>query len=382
MENKELIRKEDTSIVVKDDSEFACYLDTGKFNQIWRVAKMFAGSALVPDHYRGKKEDCMIVFNQAVKLGVDPMLFMQKTYVVHGKLGMETQMAVALTNKAKIFKDLIKYEYSGEKTDTEDTRKCVASAITQNGMECMAECSVQDAKDAGWWTKGGSLWPKLTSDFLTYRSAIRLIRRYCPQVLFGMETVEELHDSQIINVTPESTALPEEQKQKQKPKKTEKTEKAFKDPWKNKKTPQSEDFIKGNSTEVANAVNLPSDTGEKEDSRAVYELRKLCHSQPAATTRAISERGVGTKIKKALDNNDEDLAAELIPLITIHMKHIALSADVLALKAAFEDNQYLDYFDKLEDEEEDYTREKIKDIIKADDDRTAVKVMDFIRSYK
>jgi len=375
-ENKELVKREENSIVVQDNSEFACYLDTGKFNQTWRVAKMFAGSALVPAHYRGKTEDCMIVFNQAVRLGVDPMLFMQKTYVISGKLGIETQMAIALTNKAKIFKDLLKYEYSGEKTTTGDTRKCVVSAITQNGMECTAECSVQDAKDAGWWSKPGTLWPKLTSDFLTYRAAIRLIRRYCPQVLFGMETVEELHDSKLIDITPESPDLPKEKKQK----KTEKTEPKFKDPWEDKDNPQS-GFKKGNSAQVANDVSIPSDTGENEDRQAVYELRRLCQTQTAAVTRAMSERGVGVKIKAALKENDEELAATLIPLIKIHIKHIALSIDVLALQAAFADNKYLDHFDKLEDETE-YNHEKIKDIIKADDDRTAVKVMDIIRSYK
>jgi len=373
MENKDLIKKEDTAIVVHDNSEFACYLDTGKFNQTWRVAKMFAGSALVPAHYRGKTEDCMIVFNQAVRLGVDPMLFMQKTYVISGKLGIETQMAIALTNNKKIFKDLIRYEYSGEKTATEDTRKCVASAVTQNGMECVAECSVQDAKDAGWWSKGGSLWPKLTSDFLTYRAAIRLIRRYCPQVLFGMETKEELDDSTVINITPESPTLP-------KVKKLKKTENTFDNPWKKEDRTES-GFIKADPAEVALNVSIPSDTGEKEESRSVYELRKLCQTQAAAVTRAMSTRGVGTKMKKALEDNDEKLATELIPLITIHIKHISLSANVLALKQAHEDNRYLDHFDKLENEGA-YTRQNIKDIIKADDDHTAVKIMDIIRNYE
>lgn len=202
MENKELIKKEETPLIVHDDSEFACYLDTGKFNQIWRVAKMFAESDLVPDHYRRKTADCMIAFNQAVKLKIDPMLFMQKTYIVHKKLGIEAQMAIALVNNSGIFKDLINYEWNGEKTNTGDTRKCIATAITQKGMKCTAECSVQEAKDMGWWNKN-ALWSKMTSTFLSYRAAMKLIRLYCPQVLMGMETKEELLDSEILNITPE-----------------------------------------------------------------------------------------------------------------------------------------------------------------------------------
>jgi len=84
MENKELVKKEETTIVVRNDSELACYLDTGLFNQTWRVANMFARAGLVPEHYKGSPEDCMIVFNQAAGLGIDPMLFMQKTYVIKG----------------------------------------------------------------------------------------------------------------------------------------------------------------------------------------------------------------------------------------------------------------------------------------------------------
>ena len=43
----------------------------------------------------------------------------------------------------------------------------------------------QDAKDAGWWNKNGSYWPKMTEMMLKYRAAAYFARAECPEVLMG-----------------------------------------------------------------------------------------------------------------------------------------------------------------------------------------------------
>lgn len=203
MENKELQTSNRKNYpVVVDTGEFSGYLDSNKFEHSLRVANMFASSQLVPKHFQGKQADCMIAFNQAIRLKVDPMLFMQKTFVVHGKLGIESQLAIALVNRSGTFQDVIQFEYSGEKTKTGDTRQCKAYAVTVNGAKCFDICSVQEAKDMGWWNMN-ALWPKMTSTFLAYRSAMKMIRKYCPEILMGMDTTEELRDTRIVNITSE-----------------------------------------------------------------------------------------------------------------------------------------------------------------------------------
>ena len=45
--------------------------------------------------------------------------------------------------------------------------------------------TVQMAKDAGWWNKNGSYWPKMTEMMLKYRAAAYFARAECPEVLMG-----------------------------------------------------------------------------------------------------------------------------------------------------------------------------------------------------
>jgi Na+-translocating ferredoxin:NAD+ oxidoreductase RnfG subunit len=183
--------------------EGSWYLDTNRFEHAQRVAKLFAEADIIPKHYRGSIANCVIAFNQATLMGIDPMLFMQKTYPVGGKIGIESQLAIALANKAKVFKDVIQYEISG----TGDQMQCRAFAHTAaTNMLCEEICTVQDAKDMGWWNRGGSPWPKQTKKMLRYRSAMNLIRYYCPEVLFGLDCVEEIRDStRTIDITAEAT---------------------------------------------------------------------------------------------------------------------------------------------------------------------------------
>lgn len=179
---------------IEDNSTLDCYLDTAKFEHNLRVAGVLAKANLVPKHYSNSVPDCFIALNQAALMNIDPMLFMQKTYVIGGKIGLETQLALALTKKAGVFVDVIQYRFSGK--EKADNWTCTAFATTQAGTLCEETCSVQDAKDMGWWTKNAQLWQKHTKKALRYRSAMNLIRLYCPEVLFGLDSKEELMDWQ------------------------------------------------------------------------------------------------------------------------------------------------------------------------------------------
>jgi len=54
----------------------------------------------------------------------------------------------------------------------------------------------------GWASKAGSKWKSIPDLMFRYRSAMFLARLYCPEVLLGMHSVDELHDIQPIDVTP------------------------------------------------------------------------------------------------------------------------------------------------------------------------------------
>ena len=177
--------------VVQDSGEFSMLMDSGKFEHMQRVAQMFSQSrSLVPAHYRGSIADCLIATQMAVRLGVDPMMFMQNTYLVHGRPGMEAKLTIALINKRGPFKGPIMYEYIGEG----DSRTCRAYAVVkETGAEVSYTMTVKVAKAAGWWESNNN-WKTITDLMLSYRAATYLGRLYCPEVLMGLQTVDELKD--------------------------------------------------------------------------------------------------------------------------------------------------------------------------------------------
>lgn len=178
-------------LLTHDESQFANLLDTARFNHIWRVAQMFAKSKIVPAHFQNEPENCFIAVQMAVRLGVDPFMFMQKTYIVQGKPGMEAQLAIALVNARGPFTGPIQWILEGEGTG----RYATAFAIHKStGQRCECTVSMEIAAAEGWLAKGGSKWKTMPDQMLRYRSAAWLARLYAPECLMGMETSDELED--------------------------------------------------------------------------------------------------------------------------------------------------------------------------------------------
>lgn len=174
-----------------DQGEFSCFLDTAKFNQLWRVAQVFAGSQLVPQHYQGSASNCFVAMQMSIRLNVDPMMFMQNTFVIHGKPGMLSQLVIALINARGPFEGPIQWKFTGKGKE----RACTAYAKHKTTSEvCEATVSWAMATAEGWTTKKGSKWQTMPDLMFQYRSAAFLGRLYCPECLMGMRTIDELND--------------------------------------------------------------------------------------------------------------------------------------------------------------------------------------------
>ena len=187
-------------IIVHDNSEFSALLDTGKFEQLWRIATIFAGSQLVPVHYQKSKENCFLGLQMAFRLGVDPMMLMQNTFVIGGRPGMESKMIIALINSSGLFEDPLEYEIVGD--DPKDAKYKVRAFANRKGTgkSCLGpwiDWSMVRAE--GWDSKNGSKWKSIPSQMFCYRAAAFFGRLYCPERLLGMQTAEELQDITPVN---------------------------------------------------------------------------------------------------------------------------------------------------------------------------------------
>lgn len=182
-------------IIVQDSSEFSALLDTGKFEQLWRIATIFSNSQLVPAHFQGKKENCFLGLQMAFRLGVDPMMLLQNTFIIGGRPGMESKMIIALINSSGLFEDPLEYEIEGDDPSKPDYRVRAYATRKGTGKVCKGPwIDWKMVKAENWDSKSGSKWKSIPSQMFCYRAASFFGRLYCPERLLGMQTLDELQD--------------------------------------------------------------------------------------------------------------------------------------------------------------------------------------------
>jgi hypothetical protein len=205
-------------LVVHDSGQFATLFDTARFNQGWRVAQAFASSKMVPVHFQGNTAGVFVVLHMATRMELDPFMVLQNMYMVHGKPGMETKLALALVNTRGPFTNPIAWEFDNE----ENPKKCTAFGFLKTTGERRSYTLEWDTVvKEKWLDKDGSKWKTLPKLMFMYRSAIFLIRTVCPEVILGLSTFDELQDinGEVVDVTPtEVTAklIPQTEKIKEK----------------------------------------------------------------------------------------------------------------------------------------------------------------------
>jgi hypothetical protein len=122
-------------------------------------------------------------------MNLDPMMIMQNTYVVSGKLGMNSSFAISLANNSGLFASGIRYRIEG----TGDNLRVTAyTNLKKTNEEISFTIGMKEAMAEG-WTKNPK-YRSLPELMLRYRAATLLLRTHAPEVLNGMHMVEELED--------------------------------------------------------------------------------------------------------------------------------------------------------------------------------------------
>jgi hypothetical protein len=165
--------------------------DGEAFNHIWRVAKAFSASRMVPPHFQGKPEDCMVALMMAQQLEVNPLLALQNLQVVNGRAGFSASFAIGLANQRGPFAGPITWSSKGAGDDLEVTAHGI---VRVTGEQVSATVSMQTAKAEG-WVKNPK-YRSMPEQMLRYRAATWLIRLHCPEVLLGLGTDDEIATAQ------------------------------------------------------------------------------------------------------------------------------------------------------------------------------------------
>ena len=157
-------------------------------------AKVLASSDLVPEQtYRGKAANCLIALDMAYRMNMSPLNVMQNLFIVKGKPGWSGQYCIAAINACGRFSPL---EFVRLVDDKGKLTGYYAKATNiQTGMICEGAPVTWDmVKAEGWLDKSGSKWKTMPDQMFRYRCAAFFARTFCPEVLNGLQTVEELRD--------------------------------------------------------------------------------------------------------------------------------------------------------------------------------------------
>lgn len=176
--------------------------DKEQFNQLMRVSTMLSKSALVPQNYQDKPQDCFIAVEMATRMNISPIFVMQNLYVVKGKPSWAGQACMAMINACGKYKD-VKHVYTGEKG--KENRGCYVTATRISDGEIVngTEVTMALAKSEGWTSN--SKWRNMPEQMLAYRAASFFARVFCPEALMGLQTYEEVIDAEQKNTTKELT---------------------------------------------------------------------------------------------------------------------------------------------------------------------------------
>lgn len=197
-------------------------LNPTSFQQLDAFATLMAsGFATVPKHLQKNKADCMAVTIQAMQWRKNPFAVAQKTHVVNGTLGYESQLIIAIVNTSGAIVGSLEFEWFGEwdriigkfkevvsrKKTNDDTGEALTYRVPNWSMEeeqglyvvCRAALSNSPGKVREMKllmtqarVRNSTLWADDPKMQLAYLVGKKWARLNCPEVILGMYSPDEL----------------------------------------------------------------------------------------------------------------------------------------------------------------------------------------------
>ncbi len=175
----------------KTTNEVAEIQDESNFKLAQRKALALSKSELLPKIYQNNIPNCMIAMELAHRTGMNELMVMQNLHIIQGRPSWSSSFAIAAINASKRFKTQLNFRVEG----SGDSLSCVAFATGLDGEVYESpKITMQMATAEGWVSKSGSKWKTMPELMIRYRSAAFFSRLFCPELLLGMQTEDEVND--------------------------------------------------------------------------------------------------------------------------------------------------------------------------------------------
>ena len=161
-----------------------------QLNTALAVAEELSKSDIIPKEFQKKPANCLIAVELANRLKASPFQVMQNMDVIYGRPALRSSFVIACINNSGKIIGSLKFEINEKGT------KCRAWAIEkETGSKLYGPTvTMEMAQAEGWATKSGSKWKTMPDLMLRYRAAAFFGRLYCPEILNGMYTDDEVKD--------------------------------------------------------------------------------------------------------------------------------------------------------------------------------------------
>lgn len=211
-------------------STSALVLDGDSLDKMMRLAEVMAtGRATLPKHFNGNPADCLAVVMQSMQWKMNPFAVAQKTHLVNGVLGYEAQLVNAVITTCAPVVDRLHYEWYGawekvigkftiKNSDKGEYRVPGWKLEDEEGLGVKVwatfrgedEPRVLELLLAQARTRNSTLWADDPRQQLAYLATKRWSRLYCPDVILGVYSPDELEETAptIRDVSPARGAAP------------------------------------------------------------------------------------------------------------------------------------------------------------------------------
>jgi len=182
-----------------------------QMDKMLTLAKIMSTSTVsIPKHLKNEG-DCLAIIMQSAQWGMNPFSVAQKTFLLNGVLGYESQLVAAIINNNAPIKQRLEYEFFGPWENVIGKTK---EKVSQKGHKYrVSDSTPEDEKGVGVivratlhgetkprelnlsllqvTTRNSTLWAEDPKQQLAYLAAKKWSRLFCPDVILGVYTQDE-----------------------------------------------------------------------------------------------------------------------------------------------------------------------------------------------
>lgn len=193
MEETNIIEVEEKQLVSEPKKKIEVAREVIPMDKLMEMADMLSKSNILPVMYQRRPENCFVALDMASRMGLSPMIVMQNLDVIQGKPSWRGSAIASMVRTSNQFTN-VELNFVGEEGKDSWGAYVSATRVSNGKVLKGSTVTIAMAKKEGWYQKGGSKWQTIPELMLSYRAYAFFGRVYCPEIMMGLQSAEEVED--------------------------------------------------------------------------------------------------------------------------------------------------------------------------------------------